>query len=134
MGRYDDKETHHSVSANIMEAVGRGLLIATAGIVLGAILGTSDIARFGAGMLVGSGVVGAACMIGSACIRNAGCKVREADERQACQAAEIMAFVAMQPLVIQHDTTEHGAATVGHVDRLCRHRAEQAEAGRGRSV
>ncbi len=124
----DDLETHHSISANIMEAVGRGLLIATVGIVLGGLMGSSNAARFGAGLLVGSGIVGAACMIGSGLVRNAGWR-RRMQEEQATQMAEIMAIAAILP--IQHDTTEHGAGPVRHVERLRQERERQAGAERG---
>jgi hypothetical protein len=121
----DDTETHHTISANIIEAVGRGLLIATAGIVLGAFLGTADAGRFGAGLLAGSGLMGAACLVGSGLLRNADCRRREQEAEQKCLTADIMPFVAMQPLVIQHDTAEHGAEVVGYADRIRQERQQR---------
>ena len=70
-------------------------------------------------------------MIGSALIRNAGCRSRRDDGEQASQAADIMAFIAMQPVVIEHEPLEHAAKPGSHVERLRLERQEAMDASRG---
>jgi hypothetical protein len=127
----EDEETRHTISANILEAIGRGLMIATAGLVLGAILGTSSAAaRFGAGALVASGVIGAGCMIGSALVRNAGCRSRAQEVDEPSETVEITAFMAMHPLLLQQETEGPGEQPARYVERLRQERQEELEAGR----
>src|SRR5262245_57101445 len=68
----DARETHHTVSAGILDALGRGFLIATASVLAGLCFGTAHLAigLWAIGLAAASGV---GCMVGSALIRNAGC-------------------------------------------------------------
>jgi hypothetical protein len=67
------RDTHHTVSAGILDALGRGFLIATAGVVAGTFFGTAHLAAMGLWMIGLAAVSGVGCMIGSALVRNAGC-------------------------------------------------------------
>ena len=69
-GQYRD--THHTVSAGILEALGKGLLIATGGLMAGVLFGTAhlgDLSLWAVGVAAVSGV---ACVAGSALVRNLG--------------------------------------------------------------
>ncbi len=44
----DAKETHHTVSAGILESLGKGFLIATATVVAGMMFGTAHLASMAA--------------------------------------------------------------------------------------
>ena len=88
------RDTHHTVSANIMEALGKGFLIATAGVVAGLMFGTASMASMGLWTVGVAAASGVACMIGSALVRNAGCdrcEVTDGGLPQAAQAGEGMA-------------------------------------------
>ena len=68
----DAGDTPRTVSASVLDALGRGFLIATASFVAGTMLGTASLAvgLWTIGVIAASGV---ACMVGSALVRNAGC-------------------------------------------------------------
>jgi hypothetical protein len=67
----DARDSHHTVSAGVLESFGRGFLIATAGVVAGVMFGTAHLAAMGVWMLGVAAVSGVGCMIGSALVRNA---------------------------------------------------------------
>jgi hypothetical protein len=69
----DARDTHHTVSASILESVGKGFLIATATVVAGIMFGTAHLAAIGLWMLGVAATSGVGCMIGSAIVRNLGC-------------------------------------------------------------
>jgi hypothetical protein len=69
----DARESHHTVSAGILDALGRGFLIATAGVVAGALFDTANLAALSLWMIAVTAAGGVGCMIGSAIVRNAGC-------------------------------------------------------------
>jgi hypothetical protein len=73
----DARDSHHTVSAGILESVGKGFLIATAGVVAGLMFGTAHLAAMGLYMLGVAAIAGAGCMIASALVRNAGYDRRE---------------------------------------------------------
>jgi hypothetical protein len=68
----DARDTHHTVSAGVLESVGKGFLISTATVVAGITFGTAHLAAMGLYMLGVAAIVGVACMIASALVRNAG--------------------------------------------------------------
>jgi hypothetical protein len=67
------RDSHHTVSAGILDALGRGFLIATAGVVAGAMFGTANLAALSLWTIGVAAASGVGCMIGSALVRNAGC-------------------------------------------------------------
>jgi hypothetical protein len=69
----DTRDTHHTVSAGVLESLGKGFLIATASVVAGMMFGTAHLAAMGLWMIGVAAVSGVSCMIGSALVRNAGC-------------------------------------------------------------
>ncbi|HEX4138972.1 MAG TPA: hypothetical protein VHY09_01390 [Candidatus Methylacidiphilales bacterium] len=106
-------------------------MLATAGLVLGAILGTSSAAaRFGAGALVASGAIGAGCMIGSALVRNAGCRSHAREDEESSPSAELVGFLAVQPIVVEPESVEHEESQSGYVEWLREKRRESAKTGR----
>jgi hypothetical protein len=87
------RDTHHTVSAGILDALGRGFLIATASVLAGLWFGTAQLAigLWAIGVAAASGV---ACMIGSAVVRNAGCDHCEQKTGGSPQAIEVRKFLA----------------------------------------
>jgi hypothetical protein len=68
----DARDTHHTVSASILESIGKGFLIATATVVAGLMFGTAHLAAMGLWMLGVAAASGVGCMVGSAIVRNLG--------------------------------------------------------------
>ena len=66
------RDTHHTVSAGILDALGRGFLIATAGVMAGLMFGTAPMASLAMWTVGVAAASGVACTIGSALVRNAG--------------------------------------------------------------
>jgi hypothetical protein len=99
----DDGENHHTVGAKILEACGRGLLIATAGLVLGAMLGTSHLASVGAWTLGLAAAAGAGLTIGAAIVHNMGCCPRDAEPEDSRQKAEVLTLATV-PSVLEAET------------------------------
>lgn len=66
------RDTHHTVSAGVLDALGRGFLIATAGVVAGLMFGTANLAALSLWTIAVAAASGVGCMIGSALVRNAG--------------------------------------------------------------
>src|SRR5262245_33598039 len=69
----DPRETPRTVSASVLDALGRGFLIATASFVAGTMLGTANLAvgLWTIGVIAAGGV---ACLVGSALVKNLGCQ------------------------------------------------------------
>jgi hypothetical protein len=65
-------ETPRTVSAGVLDALGRGFLIATASFLAGTMLGTANlhVGIWTLGMIAAGGV---GCLIGSALVKNMGC-------------------------------------------------------------
>jgi hypothetical protein len=101
------RDTHHTVSAGILDALGRGLLIATAGVVAACFFGTAHLAAMGLWMIGLAAVSGVGCMIGSALVRNAGCDRCEKNVGGSVRAAKISKAVAATPVVeVEEDAPE----------------------------
>lgn len=115
MGRSNHRgarDTHHTVSAGILDALGRGFLIATAGVVAGAIIGTSHLAAMGLWTIGVTAAGGVACMVGSALVKNAACDRRERNVRRSPQATTGRKVVAAMPNreIGEGDSPEEGRA------------------------
>jgi hypothetical protein len=95
----DARDTHHTVSAGILDALGRGFLIATAGVVAGALFGTAHLAAIGLWTLGVAAASGVGCMIGSALVRNAGCDRCEKRVARAPRAAHVRKGMTAVPAV-----------------------------------
>ena len=94
-GQYRD--THHTVSAGIMEALGKGLLIATAGLIAGLMFGTThlpELSLWTVGVAAASGI---GCMVGSALVRNAGFDGGGQEAEDPAPAARIEKAMAASP-------------------------------------
>jgi hypothetical protein len=129
MFRSATRDTHHTVAAGIMEALGKGFLIATAGVVAGLIIGTAPLASIGMWTVGVAAASGVGCMIGSALIRNAGfdrCEIDSGGSPQAAISRDGMA--AMQGL------ESGGAAPEERWARRVAMSSQQHEHGTGRSV
>lgn len=83
------RDTHHTVAAGIMEALGKGFLIATAGVLAGLLIGTAPLASIGLWTVGVAATTGVACMVGSALVRNAGCDRCEDNGGGLPQAANV---------------------------------------------
>ena len=96
----DDGENHHTVGAKILDGFARGLLIATSSLVLGAMLGTSNLAAVGLWTLGVAAAVGVGLHIGAGIVHNIGCGEREAEPAKSPQAAEVLSLATM-PRVLE---------------------------------
>ena len=103
----DARETHHTVSAGILESIGKGFLIATAGVVAGSLFGTAHLAAMGLWMIGLAAVSGVGCMVGSALVRNAGCDRCEKKGGGPGRAAKASKGMAAMPVVeVEEDAPE----------------------------
>jgi hypothetical protein len=112
----DARDTHHTVSAGILDALGRGFLIATAGVVAGALFGTAHLAAMSMWTVAVAAASGVGCMIGSALVRNAGCDRCEKRVARSPRAAHVRKGMAAMPVV-------EAAEDVAHEDRWARRMA-----------
>jgi hypothetical protein len=95
----DARDTHHTVSAGVLESLGKGFLIATASVVAGMMFGTAHLAAMGLWMIGVAAVSGVGCMIGSALVRNAGCARCEKKAGGSPRAAKVRKGMAATPVV-----------------------------------
>jgi hypothetical protein len=136
-------------------------LIGSAGIMLGAVLGIHHLATLGLWALGAAAAMGAGCVIGSALVRSAGYASRETREeydRQPCHLLVITRSLLADAgrglgeeeqqhrqddtvLVFEQEMSALGAVAraeqpedaAGHIERLARHREQQARGtARGR--
>jgi len=95
----DARDTHHTVSASVLDALGRGFLIATARVVAGMMFGTAHLAAMGLWMIGVAAVSGVGCMIGSALVRNLGCDRCEKKVSGSPRAANVRKGMMEMPVV-----------------------------------
>lgn len=97
----DARDTHHTVSAGILDALGRGFLIASAGVLAGVMFGTAHLAAMSLGLwTIGvAAASGVACMIGSALVRNAGCDRCEKKAGGPPHSPKVRKVMAAMPVV-----------------------------------
>jgi hypothetical protein len=127
----DARDTHHTVSAGIMESVGKGLLIATAGVVAGALFGTAQLAAMSLWMLGVVAASGVGCMIGSALVRNAGynrCEQKPAGSSRAKHASKATEVKPAVDAASDVAPEERWARRIAMADRQ---REPGADTGRG---
>jgi hypothetical protein len=126
----DGRDTHHTVSAGILESVGRGFLIATATVVAGVVIGTAQLAALGLWMVGAVAVSGVGCFIGSALVKNAGYDRCERKVGGSPRSPKLGKAIAATPVV-------DDAGDVASEERWARRVAasdRQREHGTGRSV
>jgi hypothetical protein len=90
-----DRDTHHTVAGGILDALGRGFLIATAGLVAGLMFGTAHLASLSLWTVAVAAAAGAGCMVGSALVRNAG--FDDCGQEEAPPAAGVGKVMAASP-------------------------------------
>ena len=122
----DPGETRHDVASDILHALGKGFLIGSAGILLGAVLGTTQLAALGLWTLGAAAAMGAGCVIGSALIRNAGCDRREPETDQARQHREIMVIARSLPVVLDGEAVRLADEPLSYVALIERQREREA--------
>ncbi len=91
-----DRDTHHTVTAGIMESIGKGFLIATAGMLAGAMFGTANLSAIGMWTTLAAATSGVACVVASALIRNAGydrCEANGGGSPEPANGREVMTAV-----------------------------------------
>jgi hypothetical protein len=124
----DARDTHHTVSAGILESVGRGFLIATATVVAGVVIGTAHLAAMGLWMVGLAAASGVGCFIGSALVKNAGydrCEKKVGGSPHAPKVSKVMAAMPVVEAVGDVGPEERWARRVAMSDR-------QRENGAGR--
>lgn len=123
------RDTHHTVTAGILESFGKGFLIATAGVMAGLMFGTAPLASLALWTVGVAAAGGVACMVGSALVRNAGydrCEMTGGGSPQAAHGGEVAAVPGVE-----------AAAEVAADDRWARRMAmadRQREHGAGMGV
>jgi hypothetical protein len=88
---------HHTVSAGILDALGRGFLIATAGLVAGLMFGTAHLAALSLWTVAVAAASGVGCMVGSALVRNAGVDGGGQEAEDPAPAARVEKSIAATP-------------------------------------
>jgi hypothetical protein len=96
----DPGETPRTVSAGILDALGRGFLIATASFVAGTMLGTANLAvgLWTIGVIAAGGV---GCMVGAALVKNMGCPRWAKRSGGSPQAAQVGKVTAAAPSAVE---------------------------------
>jgi hypothetical protein len=97
MAGWQQKDTHHTVSADILNALGKGCLIATGGLIAGILLGTANPALLSLFTVAIAAVSGVGCIIGSAVVRNAGFDVCEQDVERSTPEVRVGKSMAESP-------------------------------------
>ncbi len=128
----DPGETKHDVAGDILHALGKGFLIGSAGIMLGAVLGIHHLAALGLWTLGAAAAMGAGCVIGSALVRNAGsgCERREWEAERARQHGQILAIVHSLPVILEGKAVRLADEPVGYVALIERQREAEADQAR----
>lgn len=76
-------------------------MIATASIIVGAMIGTSHLATFGLLLLGASAAAGVGLTVGAFLVKNAGCGRDDADSAEPRQPAEVLTLVTAMPMVLE---------------------------------
>jgi hypothetical protein len=92
-------ETPRTVSASVLDALGRGFLIATASFLAGTMLGTANlpVGVWTLGVIAAGGV---GCLIGSALVKNLGCQRLEKKSGWSPHSANVRKVAAATPAVV----------------------------------
>ena len=131
MARSEYRDTHHTVSAGVLDALGRGFLIATAGVAAGLMFGTAPMASVGLWTVGVAAAAGVACMIGSALVRNAGCDRREVNGDGSPRTVNVGEGAAAVPGVEAVGEVASEERWARRMERINRRREHATDAGRG---
>ena len=121
----DDGETHHTVGASILDALGRGALIGTASIIVGAMIGTAHLASFGLWLLGVSAAAGVGLTVGAALVKNAGCNRDDGEASEPRQTAKALSLAVALP-----ENVSPVEQRTDHAERVTRKRDQQHGHGR----
>ncbi len=111
------------IAGGIAGALGKGFLIACAGLTVAALFGSPPVAAAGLWTILATGVFGGSCMLAAGVIRREQC---EADEVARKEVRELMSLVRKMPGLegLAADTPDEQAERF--TSRLDRERCEQA--------
>ena len=123
-----DGENHFTVGASLLDALGRGALIGTASIIVGAMLGTAHVAEFGMWLLGLSTAAGVGLTVSAALCKNAG-RNRHDPEPEGRQPAEGLSLVQVTP-VLEVDAGTPAERRAAFVELVGRHLERQHGHGR----
>ena len=133
--RYDELEgtgTGHTLGSAVLRAMGQGLMIATLGFCMSALLGsTSEMASPGA--IVATGTLGAGCLFASAAVRNAEREKLQAKRGEPRQSIEAIPLALSMGLGVEHDAVVIAELQPDHVARLAKERQDR-QTGHGPCV
>jgi hypothetical protein len=124
------RETHHTISASILDALGRGFLIATAGVVAGALFGTAHLEALSLWTIAMAAASGVGCVIGSALVRNAACDPYEKEADGSSPALNTRKDVAEMPVMETARDVEPKQRWVRRMEM----KGGQSERGTGRCI
>ena len=124
--RTAEAENKHTIGGNILDALSRGLLIATAGVIVGSLLGTAHVAAFGFWVLGLSAAAGVGLSVGAAMCKNAGRNWNDPEPEEVRQTAEILCEIAdLPPVVLEADFSMPAERRAGFVELVDRQRERQ---------
>ena len=126
----DDGENHHTVGAKVLEACGRGLLIGTASLLLGAVLGTSHLASVGLWTLGAAAALGVGLHIGAAIAHNIGCRRDDAEADEPEQRADVLTLVTAMPVVLEPEAATPAERRRAYVELVTGDAQQQQGHGR----
>jgi hypothetical protein len=124
--RTAEAENKHTIGGNILDALGRGALIAVSGVIVGALLGTAHVAALGFWLLGVSAAAGVGLTVGAAMCKNAGRSWNGPEPEQIRHAAEVVCEVADVPVVLESDFSMPAQRQGGFVELVDRQRERQA--------
>jgi hypothetical protein len=85
----DARDTRRTVFSGVLESVGKGFLIATAGLVAGLMFGTQHMPALSLWTVAVAAASGVGCMVGSALVKNVGCNRSANKSRWSPHAANV---------------------------------------------
>ena len=130
MGRGRDSDgqgetgTGQTLATAVLRAMGQGLMIATLGFGMAALLGSSsEMASLGA--IVTTGAMGSGCLFASSALRNAGRERLQAERNEPRPSIEAVPLALTMGPCVEQDAVVCAEGQADHVARLARERQER---------
>lgn len=113
-----------TIAGGIAAALGKGILIGTAGLLIAATLGATPLTEASARSILATAAVGMSCLIGAAIMRR---EQRDADDQGKCEARELMSLVRKLPRTQERESCKPDDEPGCHTSLLinnARHKCE----------
>jgi hypothetical protein len=118
------------IAGGIAAALGKGLLIGTAGLLIAAAFGTTPMAAASAWSILATAAIGMSCLVGAAIIRR---EHSDADDQAKHEVRELMSLVRKLPGMQELEPCKPDDEPGRYTSRLDRERAESVSCRGGRS-